>query len=180
MDVIDTIKHGELGDQAQRALQTARETVGELVPASADRLRHAAERVSADGYLGPIKDLERDYVERAKTLERTLEKKAKALPIDTPFDRQRRRRNRRRGAKAGVVVVVASVGGVIAYVLWRQRRDEELGAAPLDASDIPGEHSTTTSPPPRESTPEPAATKSAPAKRPASRRPSPPARQRAS
>lgn len=128
MEVVDALKHGELGEQAQRAFQAARETVvNELVPASTDRLRDLAERVDVDRYLEQVKELERDYAKRAKKIERKLEKRAKKLPVDTPLDRHRRQRSRRRGAKGGMLFVVfAAVAGAIAWAIWRSRRPEEL------------------------------------------------------
>jgi len=121
MQVVDVLKHGDLGSQAQTALHTARGTVAETV--SPHRLRDLAEHANADRYRDRIKDLEKQYVKRARRLERKLEKQVKKLPVDTPLDRRRRVRERRRGATGVALVVIAALGAAIGYATWRARRD---------------------------------------------------------
>jgi ferric-dicitrate binding protein FerR (iron transport regulator) len=126
MEVVDALKQGDLGGHAQRAIRAARETVNGLASsASSDRLRELADHANADRYLDQVKELERHYVKRAKKMERKFEQRVKQLPVDTPLDRRRRSRTRRRGAKGGgVLVAFAAVGGAIAYVVWRMRRQD--------------------------------------------------------
>lgn len=141
MEVVDARNPGDLGGRAQRAIRAARETASELVPgASTDGLRDLAERANADRCLDQIKDLERQYVKRAKKLERKLEQRVKQLPVDTPLDRRRRSRTRRRGAKAGGgLVAFAAIGGAIAYVVWRVRRQDDAGHEASDRFEPSGE-----------------------------------------
>lgn len=129
MEVVDALNPGDLGVRAQRAIRAARETAHQLVPgASTDRLRDLAERANGDGYLDQVKDLEHEYVKRAKKLERKLENRVKQLPVDTPLDRRRRSRIRRRGTKVGGgLVAFAAIGGAIAYAVWRVRRQDDAG-----------------------------------------------------
>jgi ferric-dicitrate binding protein FerR (iron transport regulator) len=145
---MDVARHGsDLEDQAQRLLRGAKQVALEkVVPGSIDRARELAERLGTRRYLDQVQNLERDFSTRAKQLERKLEKRAKRLPVDTPFDRRRRRRSRRRAASGTLVLV--GLGGAAAGLAWwiqrqqvspaeqpPERRDEHAASPGAPASD---------------------------------------------
>ena len=133
MDVITSLKHADLEDTAQQALQHAREfALDTVVPASTDRLRDLAERVQLEKYREQVQHLEQDFAKRATKLERKLERKAKRLPVDTPLDRRRRRRTRRRGMGTASAIVLLAAAAAAGYFFWRARRADDASDTAWD------------------------------------------------
>ena len=78
------------------------------------------------------KKVQKRYGKRVKKLERKFERKlehaARALPVDTPVDKQRRHRTAKRSG--GTFFILATLGGLaVAYYAWK-RQQEAVGQGP--------------------------------------------------
>jgi hypothetical protein len=79
------------------------------------------------------KKVQKRYGKRVKKLERKFERKlehaARALPVDTPVDKNRRHRTAKRSG--GTFFILATLGGLaVAYYAWKRQEAADQGPAP--------------------------------------------------
>ena len=80
------------------------------------------------------KRMQKRYGKRVKKIERKFERKlehaARALPVDTPVDKQRRKRTAKKGA-GGTFFLFAILGGLaLAYFAWKRQQQSTPSPAP--------------------------------------------------
>ena len=82
------------------------------------------------------KKVQKRYGKRVKKLERKFERKlehaARALPVDTPVDKQRRRRTAKRSG--GTFFILTMLGGLaVAYFAWKRLQEPAAQGPSPDA-----------------------------------------------